>query len=108
MTTETISLEFLARQAKVQMDEMRLIRQEMAGLRNDMAGVLRLVTANYELTRRVERRETELRDDIELMIKMEIGGSFANVQTAMEQSLARIERQVVEVAERVDELEDKP
>ncbi|SIQ09755.1 hypothetical protein SAMN05880582_101717 [Rhizobium sp. RU20A] len=108
MTSETISLDFLARQAKAQLDDMRLLRQEMAGLRQEMAGMMRLMTANYDLVRRVERRESELRDDIELMVKMELGGSLANIQTAIETSLARIEKQVGDVGDRVSALEDRP
>nr|WP_298101208.1 hypothetical protein [uncultured Shinella sp.] len=100
MTTEAISLDFLAKQAKIQMDELRLLRK-------DVADMMRLVTGSYDLTRRVERRETELRDDIELMIKMEIGGSLANIQTSIENSLSRIEQSVDVLGQRVDSLESK-
>lgn len=103
MTTEAanqVSLDFLAKQAKLNMDELRQIRK-------DMADMMRLVTATYELTRRVERRQSELRDDIELVVKMELGGSLANIQTSIENSLSRIEDAVSEVAERVAHLENK-
>ena len=83
MTTENISLEFLAKQSKLQIEEVRLVRQ-------DLADMMRLLTATYDLTRRIERRETELRDDIELMVKMELGGSLANMQRIIENSLSRI------------------
>ena len=52
MTTEAanqVSLDFLAKQAKLNMDELRQIRK-------DMADMMRLVTATYELTRRVDRK----------------------------------------------------
>jgi len=100
MTTEAVSLDFLARQAKIQMDELRLLRK-------DVADMMRLLNGTYELTRRVERREAELRDDIELMVKMEIGGSLANIQTSIENSLSRIEESVGGLARRVDALEHK-
>lgn len=100
MTTEAISLDFLAKQAKIQMDELRLLRK-------DVADMMRLVTGTYDLTRRVERRETELRDDIELMIKMELGGSLANIQTSIENSLSRIEQSIDVLGQRVGTLESK-
>ncbi|MCY1667941.1 hypothetical protein [Rhizobium sp. SL86] len=100
MSTDNISLEFLAKQAKLQMDEMRLVRK-------DLGDMMRLLNATYDLTRRVERRETELRDDIELMVKMELGGSLANIQTAIESSLSRIEDSVRTVEKRVETLENK-
>ncbi|MGF9692056.1 hypothetical protein AAIH46_04505 [Rhizobium sp. 0TCS1.26] len=98
MTTENISLEFLAKQSKLQIDEVRLARQ-------DLADMMRLLTATYDLTRRIERRETELRDDIELMVKMELGGSLANMQRIIENSLSRVEHSVGDVAQRVEALE---
>ena len=100
MTTEAVGLEFLAKQAKLNMDEMRQIRK-------DLADMMRLVNATYELTRRVERRQNELRDDIELMVKMELGGSLANIQTSIEGSISRIEESVGDVGRRVTNLENK-
>ncbi|UVC08797.1 hypothetical protein IHQ71_27350 [Rhizobium sp. TH2] len=98
MTTETVSLDFLAKQAKSNMDEMRLVRK-------DVADMMRLVNASYELTRRIERRQGELRDDIELMMKMELGGSLANIQTSIEASLSKIEESVSDIARRVEAVE---
>lgn len=100
MTTENVSLDFLAKQSKLQIEELRLLRK-------DMGDMMRLVNATYDLTRRVERRENELRDDIELMVKMELGGSLANMQTTLETSLSRIEQSVGELSRRVEALEDK-
>ncbi|NBB51925.1 hypothetical protein GVN24_26940 [Rhizobium sp. CRIBSB] len=98
MTTDNVSLDFLAKQSKLQIEELRQVRK-------DMADMMRLLNATYDLTRRVERRETELRDDIELMVKMELGGSLANMQTTIETSLSRIEQSVGDLAERVETLE---
>ncbi|WP_411033226.1 hypothetical protein [Shinella sp. BYT-45] len=100
MAADAISLDFLAKQAKIQMDELRLLRRETADM-------MRLLNATYELTRRIERRETELRDDLELMVKMELGGSLANIHTSIENSLSRIEESVDGLARRVDVLEKK-
>jgi hypothetical protein len=100
MPTDTVSLDFLAKQAKIQMEELRLMRK-------DVADMMRLLNATYELTRRVERREIELRDDIELMVKMELGGSLANMQTSLDNSLLRIETSVGDIANRVQSLEDR-
>jgi Mg2+ and Co2+ transporter CorA len=100
MTTDNISLDFLAKQSKLQIEELRQLRK-------DMADMMRLLNATYDLTRRVERRETELRDDVELMIKMELGGSLANIQTTIDASLSRIEQSVGDVARRVDTLESQ-
>lgn len=99
MTTDNIGLDFLAKQSKLQIEELRQIRK-------DMADMMRLLNASYDLTRRVERRETELRDDIEVMIKMELGGSLANIQTTIDASLARIEQSIGDVARR-DTLESQ-
>ncbi len=100
MTTDNISLDFLAQQSKLQIEEVRQLRKEMADM-------MRLLNGTYDLTRRVERRETELRDDIELMIKMELGGSLANMQTAIDNALSRIEASISDVARRVQTLESK-
>ena len=101
MPAETVSLEFLSRQSKLTMEELRLLRK-------DVSDMMRLLNATYELTRRVERREGELRDDLELMVKMEIGGSLANMQTSIDSALSRIEGAVGEIADRVSALEYRP
>ncbi|MGL3606413.1 hypothetical protein ACSV9I_07865 [Rhizobium sp. G187] len=101
MTTESVSLDFLARQAKTRIDEMRPMRK-------DLGDVLRLVNGVYDLTRRPERRQVELRDDLELTIKMELGGALGNIQTSLEATLARIETSVADLGHRVSDLEHKP
>ena len=101
VTADSVSLDFLAKQAKLNMEEMRLVCKELAE-------TMRLLTASYELTRRVERRQGELRDDIELMVKMELGGSLANIQTSIETYLSKIEDAVSGLVKRVETLENKP
>ncbi|MDZ7602255.1 MAG: hypothetical protein U1A06_12865 [Hoeflea sp.] len=101
VTTDSVSLDCLAKQAKLNMEEMRQVRKELAE-------TMRLLSASYELTRRVERRQAELRDDIELMVKMELGGSLANIQTSIETYLSKIEDAVSGLVKRVEALENKP
>ena len=60
---------------------------EVRGLRTEHADMRRLVLKTVELTRRVERRMSELDrrvDDLEIMIKAELGGQFAHVETRLE------------------------
>lgn len=57
MATDNLSLDFLAKQSKLQIEELRLLRK-------DTGDMMRLLNATYDLTRRVERRETELRDEL--------------------------------------------
>lgn len=101
MPDTTVDLSFLARQMQNLMDEMR-------HLRKDVAEVRQLTVQTYEFARRAERRQAELRDDLEVAIKMEFGGNFANLQTSIDESLGRIEGKVGDLAERVDALERKP
>jgi hypothetical protein len=100
MTTDTISLDFLAQQSRLQIEELRQVRK-------DLADMMRQLNGTYDLTRRVERRETELRDDIELMVKMELGGALANMQTSIDHALSRIEASISDVAGRAQVLEGK-
>jgi hypothetical protein len=91
MPNTNVDLQFLAKQHQRMLDETRL-----------------LVVSGYKLTRRVERRQSEMRDDLEVMIKMELGGALANVQPSIENSLARIEGTFEDLANRVDALEKQP
>jgi Mg2+ and Co2+ transporter CorA len=101
MADETVDLQFLARQGRQMLDEARQLRQEHVEM-------MRLLTATYEMARRVERRQAETRDDLELMLKMEIKGTLANLQTSIEASLSRSEDAVAALANRVEALEAKP
>lgn len=101
MATDTIDLSFLARQMTNLIDETRQLRKETADIRT-------LALQTFEFTRRVERRQSELRDDLEIAMKMEFGGAFTNLQTVIEQSLARIEDKIEGVNSRVTALESVP
>ena len=80
MAEETITLEFLARLCEQMLQEMRALRKEVAEIRT-------LTLQTIEYSRRIERRMTEQRDDLELMIKAELGGALAHMQTQMENHL---------------------
>jgi hypothetical protein len=42
----------------------------------------------------IDQRITDLKDDLELMIKAELGGRFANFETKLDERLARIEQRL--------------
>jgi hypothetical protein len=77
MADEVITLEFLARLCQQTLQEARALRKEVADVRT-----LGLQTIDY--ARRIERRVGEQRDDLELMIKVELSGFLANMQTQLE------------------------
>ena len=77
MAEEAITLEFLARLCQQTLQEARALRKEVADIRT-------LTLHAIEYSRRIERRVSEQRDDLELMIKAELGGAFAHMQTQME------------------------
>ena len=51
----------------------------------------------------VDRRVGEQRDDLELMIKMELGGALANMQTHLENNLQPIQDKLLQL----DKLEER-
>jgi len=104
---ETVTLELLAKLVQKSIDEGRQHRKDMLELKQ-------LHVAQYETIKRtdrridgLERRISDLRDELELTIKMELGGALANMQTTIENSLGRIEDKVDELARRIDVLERK-
>lgn len=101
MSENNVDLSFLAKQVQTVLDETRQVRKELADVRT-------LTLQTYEFARRVERRQSELRDDLEVVINAQFGGSFANLQTSVENSLHRIEEKVGDLTDRVMELEQKP
>ena len=100
---EPISLDLLARLCRQTLQETRATRKEMAEVRS-----LSLQTIDY--ARRIERRVAEQRDDLELMLKAELGGSMAHMQTQLDNHLQPIEdrlRGLDELEQRVQALEGK-
>jgi hypothetical protein len=76
----TVDLTFLAKQNEKILAELKDMRSE----HNDVRALLVQI---YEHSRRVETRVTEQTKDLELMLKMELGGQFANFATRVEQRL---------------------
>ena len=91
---DTVDLNLLAHLANQTLTEMRDMRRELNDVRT-----LTLLTS--EQTRRLDRRISELRDDLELMLKSEIMGSLTHFETRMERSMTAL-------AERVETLETRP
>ncbi len=90
MADETITLEFLARLCRQTLQEARALRKDVADVRT-----LSLQTIEY--APRIERRMSEQRDDLELMIKAELGGSLANMQTQLENHLQPLQDKYLEL-----------
>ncbi len=82
--------------------------EETRHLRKEVSDVRSLTLQTYEFTKRVERRNAELKDDLEITIKMELGGGLSNLQAAIEGSLARIEGRFQGLEERVSIIERSP
>jgi hypothetical protein len=73
MAMEEIDLKFIGETLARVLDELRAIRNEQ-----------RRLAENQMLT---SRAITALRDDLELMIRTEIGGLFAHLETRLEQRI---------------------
>lgn len=81
---ETVDLRFLGAQAEKSLDELKRMRRDLNEVRSLSVGAA-------DLSRRLDRRfdETnqrisELKDDLELILKAEIGGRLANFETRIE------------------------
>jgi urease accessory protein UreE len=94
---DTVNIQFLGKQLQGLIEETRHLRKEVSDVRS-------LTLQTYEFSKRVERRNAELKDDLEITIKMELGGGLKNLQAAIEGSLARIEG----LEERVSVIESSP
>jgi predicted nucleic acid-binding Zn-ribbon protein len=89
---ETVNLEFLSRQQSQLLEEIRGLRQESRDVRKSFVGV-------SEHFSRQERRLTDLREDLESIIKLELGGAVANLETRIENYL---ERRLDEHSQQID------
>lgn len=86
----TITLELIGRM----MTEMRAEVRELRDMRPVLLGLV-------DQVRRIERNQSELKQDIELMIRAELMGQTTRLERVLEGRLDRIEA-------RVDTLEGKP
>ena len=102
MPPDTVTLDFLSRQQAQLLEEIK-------GARAENREVRRTFTLISEHFSRQERRFTELRDDFESMIKLEVGGAIVNLETRLgndfEARLGAVERRIVAVEERQEKLE---
>lgn len=99
MTEDVVDLRLLAKLGQKANDEIRTLRKEVADIRT-------LSLQTYDCVKRLERRFSEMRDDLELTIKVEFGGGIAHLQTVLENTLARIEDKVGDLSERVGHIEN--
>ncbi len=84
---ETAELGLLTKLAETTLSELRLLRPEVADVRT-------LALQNTDYSRRMERRTNELKDDLELMIKSELMGQLAHLETRMEASIEGLSNRV--------------
>lgn len=89
MSQSTVNLEFVLRQQQQVLDELRLLRKDVSDIRS-------LAVQTVEYSRRIERRVSETRDDIEVMLKAELSGRLAHLETT-------IEGQLMTLSSRIDE-----
>jgi hypothetical protein len=78
---ETATLDFIAAQLRLVLDEQRAMREEQRAIRIEQR---RLADTVVGLSRSIEH----IRDDLTTMIKAEIGGLFASLKTRLERRIA--------------------
>lgn len=100
MVEDNVDLGFIAKLLQKNNEEFRSLRKEVTDIRT-------LCIQTYDYLRRAERHQSELRDDLELTIKMEVGGAIAYTQTTLEGVLARIEEKINGVSGRMFAVEAK-
>lgn len=98
MSGSSIDLQFLAKQVQTLIDETRHLRKDVSAARF-------LTLQTYEYARRLERKQTDLRDDLETMVKMEFGGGIAHLQTTIETAMHRLETRMDDLIGRVETVE---
>lgn len=87
MTTESDSHDFVAKQAEIEIEEMCLLRKELADLKC-------LLKTFHDVAGRIDLTRAELRKDIQLTFKTEFSRSLANLKTAIDNSFSRMEDKV--------------
>lgn len=104
MPPDTVSLDFLARQYAQLLEEVRASRAENREVRRTFT----LISEHFS---RQERRFNELRDDVETMIKIEVGGAIANLETRLgnefEARIGKLELRLTSVEDRLTTVEDR-
>lgn len=64
-----------------------LVLEQLKAIRRDIADVRTLTLLNSDYIRRLDRRMSELRDDLEMMVKAELIGQLGHFETVIEQRL---------------------
>ena len=93
MNPSNVDIAFLAQQSANILGEIKSTRKEVADIRT-------LALQTHDFSRRVEKRQAELRDDLEVAMKMEFGGSFAHLQTSIEAMFGKL-------SDRIDAMSDQ-
>jgi hypothetical protein len=76
-----VSLDFIAAQLRLVLDEQRATREEQRILRNEQRRIAETLAG---LSRSIDH----IRDDLTVTVKAELGGLFANLETRLEHRIA--------------------
>jgi len=74
-----------------------LVLEQLKAIRRDIADVRTLTLQNSDYIRRLDRRMSELRDDLEMMIKAELMGRLGHFETVMEQRLDALGERIAHI-----------
>lgn len=103
MADDSVTLEFLAQLSHRILDEVRVVHREVADVRT-------LSLQNHDYSRRLERRMGEmdrhvgeLKDDLEAMLKAELMGRMAHMETTIEHMFQPIRGRLLDL----DKLEQR-
>ena len=100
MSSKEVDLEFIQRQQHKLLQEMALVRQEAQAARAGARQVGGGFVSIGEQLGRLDRRIGGLREDFETMLKLELGGTIANLGTRFELRAETMESRVGGVGQR--------
>jgi len=83
-----VTLEFIAEQLKRVLEEQQAMRHEMRRLAENQVSTARAVETSRDNTESLRRTVEAMREDMRLMIRTEIGGLFAHLETRLEARIA--------------------
>lgn len=109
MSVGEISLEFLSRQQQQLLSELSSLRQESRQVRAAFSTIADYVSRLNKRIDDLERRLIDMREETEAIIKLEIGGSIANLETRLsEHSDRHFDRLLQLLNERLPETTPRP
>ena len=82
------TLEFIVEQLKRVLDEQQAMRNEVRRLAENQVSTARAVENSRDNTESLRRTVEAMREDLRLMIRTEIGGLFAHLETRLEHRIA--------------------